>query len=41
MFSAVALVAFSFADMANTIGEEKFEVKEENNKIVIWNECDQ
>lgn len=28
MFSAIALVAFSFAGMANTGGEEKLEIKD-------------
>lgn len=36
MFSAVALIAFSFAGMANTGGEEKLEMK----KLILEIDCD-
>ena len=36
IFSAVALVAFSFAGMANEIEEKKVEVKPETKKELKW-----
>jgi hypothetical protein len=40
MFSAVALIAFSFAGMANTGGEEKIDQKELEQEVAIRTNCD-
>lgn len=40
IFSAVALIAFSFAGMANQIEEKKVEEKKVEKKIIVT-DCDQ